>query len=62
MNEDELREVKANALRDAAEGFRRTAASGVEPELNRLLADLLDARATRVEAGEDDHSRVDGLE
>ncbi|WP_045278956.1 hypothetical protein [Microbacterium oxydans] len=62
MNDDELREVKAHALRDAAEGFRRTAASGVEPELNRLLADLLEARATRIEAGDDDHSGIDALE
>lgn len=62
MNDDELREVKARALRESAEGFRRTAASGAEPEFNRLLADLLEVRAARIEAGGDDHSGIDGLE
>lgn len=58
MTDDDLRKVKADALRDAAEGFRRIAASGSEPDLNALLASLLDDRAARVAAGEDDHTGI----
>lgn len=58
MTDDDLRKIKADALRDAAEGFRRVSASGTEPELNDLLASLLEDRAARVASGENDHSGI----
>lgn len=51
-----LDSVKASALREAAEGFRRAAASGVEPVLNLTAARLLTQRAEKVEAGERGYS------
>lgn len=62
MNDDHLRKVKTEALRDAAEGFRRLAASGTDPELNRILAVLLEDRAARIDAGEDDHTGISGTD
>jgi hypothetical protein len=58
MNDDDLRTAKAAALHDAAEGFRRLGESGTDPELNRILAALLEDRAARVDAGEDDHTGI----
>lgn len=59
MNDSDRRRIKAEALRDAAEGFRRTAADGTDPELNSMLAELLEKRATRIAAGEDDYTEAD---
>lgn len=50
--------IKAEALREAAEDFRRAAASGVEPVLNLTAARLLFSRAERVEAGERGYSII----
>lgn len=51
-------QVKAEALREAAEDFRRAADSGVEPALNLTAAKLLFQRAAKIEA--DDTRRVVG--
>ncbi|MEV4667508.1 hypothetical protein [Microbacterium sp. LWO12-1.2] len=58
MHDDDIRTTKAEVLRIAADEFRRAAAAGRDPESNLLAADLLEQRAARIAAGEDDHSRV----
>mgnify|MGYP001575247023 CR=1 FL=1 len=58
MHDDDIRTTKAEVLRMAADEFRRAAAAGEDPESNLLAADLLEQRAVRIAAGEDDHSRV----
>lgn len=58
MHDDDIRATKAEVLRTAADEFRRSAAAGHAPESNLLAASLLEQRAARIEAGEDDHSRI----
>lgn len=58
MHADILRSVKAEMLRATAADFRRAAEDGTDPELNRVAADLLEQRADRIAAGEDDHSAL----
>ncbi|GGM51614.1 hypothetical protein [Microbacterium saperdae] len=58
MHDDDIRATKAEVLRTAADEFRRAAAAGQAPESNLLAASLLEQRAARIEAGEDDHSQV----
>lgn len=45
-----IHSIKAEALREAAEDFRRAAAAGIEPTLNLAAARLLSQRADRVAA------------
>jgi hypothetical protein len=56
VHDDILRSIKAEMLRDAAAEFRRTAAAGENPQLNIAAACMLEQRAERIVAGEDDHS------
>lgn len=58
MHDDDIRATKAAVLRTAADEFRRAAAAGRDAESNLLAAALLEQRAARIEAGEDDHSQV----
>ncbi|WEK59935.1 MAG: hypothetical protein P0Y60_11320 [Candidatus Microbacterium colombiense] len=58
MHDDEIRAIKAGVLRQTAEEFRRAAASGEDPQANLLAAALLERRAERIAAGEDDHSSI----
>lgn len=58
VHDDDIGAIKAKVLREAAREFHRAAAAGEDPEANRLAAHLLEKRAARVEAGEDDHSAL----
>lgn len=49
---------RARILRDSAKEFRERIDGGIDSSLNSLAADLLDRRAARIAAGEDDHSLV----
>ncbi|KJL30627.1 hypothetical protein [Microbacterium oxydans] len=51
-----MRANKVAVLRDAAEGFRRLAGAGTDVSANLLYADLLERRAARIAAGDDDSS------
>ncbi|MCK2036940.1 hypothetical protein KZC51_12435 [Microbacterium sp. SSW1-49] len=62
MHDDDIRAAKAEVLRTAADEFRRAAAAGGESEPNLVAAALLEQRAARIEAGEEDHSQVSAME
>ncbi|MCK2036932.1 hypothetical protein KZC51_12390 [Microbacterium sp. SSW1-49] len=49
---------RARILRDSAKEFRQHVGGGIESPLNSIAADLLDRRAARIAAGEEDHSLV----
>ncbi|MFJ2552801.1 hypothetical protein [Microbacterium sp. NPDC087591] len=62
MHDDDIRAIKAEVLRTAADEFRRAAAAGRDPQSNLLAAALLERRAARIEVGEGDHSQVPAAE
>lgn len=56
MHDNVLRSIKAEMLRNAAAEYRRAAEAGDNPTLNIAAACMLEQRADRIVAGEDDHS------
>lgn len=49
---------RARILRDSAKEFRQRVDGGIDSDLNSVAADLLERRAARIAAGEEDHSLV----
>jgi hypothetical protein len=49
---------RARILRDSAKEFRERVDGGIDSHLNSVAADLLERRAARIAAGEEDHSLV----